>query len=253
MARTFGDILKGRTAETFDDILKFNPYHDRLGRFSSAGGAASFTYALGKSKAHDFAIAREKERTASIGGSPEENRKQAIKQIEDKIRKQDFESAACIDSNGKTLFFKNGEERQVEFDSNETAQMKGATLTHNHPDSSHFSNPDIHTFVVTEMQEIRVACRNGNNFSLRRTGEKDYQQEYKFIDAFYKQKAKSKNAELKIDRENDVVGKIRRGEMSAKDANDSINKRISKRMDKYLNKYAKNYGFEYTMEGSLNE
>lgn len=32
------------TSKSFYDILKFNPYHDRLGRFSSAGGAASFTY-----------------------------------------------------------------------------------------------------------------------------------------------------------------------------------------------------------------
>ena len=25
-------------------IAKFNPYHDRLGRFTTSGGAASFTY-----------------------------------------------------------------------------------------------------------------------------------------------------------------------------------------------------------------
>lgn len=39
---------------------KFNPHHDSRGRFSSAGGAASFTYAPGKSKAHDKAIARQR-------------------------------------------------------------------------------------------------------------------------------------------------------------------------------------------------
>lgn len=252
MAKTFLDILNGK-AVTFSEIEKFNPYHDRLGRFSAASGAASFTYKPGQGKMYDNAIAREKARTASMGVSPEENRKQTIKSTEDKIRKQDYESAACIDSNGKTVFFKDGQKSQVAFSSEESAQMKGATLTHNHPSSSHFSNDDIHTFVVTQMQEIRVACRNGNNFSLRRTGEKSYQQEYKFIDAFYKQNAKSKNAELKIDRENDVMGKINRGEISSKDANDSINRRISIRMDKYLKKYAKNYGFEYSMEGKLNE
>lgn len=53
-------------AKTFSEIIeKFNPYHDRLGRFSSPGGATSFTYAPGKSKAHDMAIAREKERNAN--------------------------------------------------------------------------------------------------------------------------------------------------------------------------------------------
>ena len=32
-------------AKSFSELIeKFNPYHDRLGRFSSAGGATSFTY-----------------------------------------------------------------------------------------------------------------------------------------------------------------------------------------------------------------
>ena len=45
----------------FDDILKFNPYHDSRGRFSSADSAASFTYAPGKSTEHDAAIQRAKD------------------------------------------------------------------------------------------------------------------------------------------------------------------------------------------------
>lgn len=58
-------------ALTFEEILKFNPYHDSLGRFATANGATSMTYAPGKSKAHDNAIAREKEKqqeTAAAGG-----------------------------------------------------------------------------------------------------------------------------------------------------------------------------------------
>lgn len=51
--------------KTFDEIMKFNPYHDSKGRFTTAGGAASFTYAPGKSRAHDLAIAREKKRMES--------------------------------------------------------------------------------------------------------------------------------------------------------------------------------------------
>lgn len=57
IAKTFSELL--------EDIEKFNPYHDSRGRFTSAGTAASFTYAPGKSKAHDLAIAREKERNAA--------------------------------------------------------------------------------------------------------------------------------------------------------------------------------------------
>lgn len=47
-----------------DLIAKFNPYHGKDGRFTSANGATSFTYSPGKSKAHDAAIEREKERAA---------------------------------------------------------------------------------------------------------------------------------------------------------------------------------------------
>lgn len=45
---------------------KFNPYHDSRGRFATADGATSFTYAPGKSKAHDLAIQREKDRQAAM-------------------------------------------------------------------------------------------------------------------------------------------------------------------------------------------
>lgn len=57
-----GDETLKRIAKSFIQIIKFNPYHDRLGRFSTSGNSASFTYSPGKSKAHDNAIAREKER-----------------------------------------------------------------------------------------------------------------------------------------------------------------------------------------------
>ena len=60
----------GAIAKTFSELMKFNPYHGKDGRFVSGSGGnyASFTYAPGKSKAHDNAIAREKERQASAGG-----------------------------------------------------------------------------------------------------------------------------------------------------------------------------------------
>lgn len=69
-AKSFNEILKGESpdlsngAKSFSEIAKFNPYHGPDGRFTTSGGAASFTYAPGKSKAHDNAIARERDRTA---------------------------------------------------------------------------------------------------------------------------------------------------------------------------------------------
>ena len=56
MAQTFKAALQMQLIE------KFNPYHDRLGRFTTSGSAASFTYKPGASKAHDLAIEREKKR-----------------------------------------------------------------------------------------------------------------------------------------------------------------------------------------------
>lgn len=68
--------------KSIDDIThveKFNPYHDSKGRFASANGATSFTYAPGKSKAHDAAIAREKERNAAGGSAGGTNAKEKEK------------------------------------------------------------------------------------------------------------------------------------------------------------------------------
>lgn len=60
-SKTFIEVLKS------EDIAKFNPYHDKLGRFTTAGSATSFTYKPGASTAHDRAIEREKQRTAAMG------------------------------------------------------------------------------------------------------------------------------------------------------------------------------------------
>ena len=70
--------------EAIEEIQKFNPYHGSDGRFSTANGAHSFTYSPGKSKAHDLAIEREKQRQAATGGSGGKyTKEEQIKAIED--------------------------------------------------------------------------------------------------------------------------------------------------------------------------
>ena len=52
-------------AKTFEDVLKFNPYHDRLGRFSTANGYASFTTTTRDPKKQhwaDMAIQRQQQK-----------------------------------------------------------------------------------------------------------------------------------------------------------------------------------------------
>ena len=63
-------------AKTFEEVLKFNPYHDALGRFSSANGATSMTIRT-NSKAGQKAIAniRAKQKAAGGGGSSAESKK----------------------------------------------------------------------------------------------------------------------------------------------------------------------------------
>ena len=70
-------------ASTFEDILKFNPYHDAKGRFAAANSATSFTYSPGKSKAHDKAIAREKERQAAATSTGKYTKEEQISAIAD--------------------------------------------------------------------------------------------------------------------------------------------------------------------------
>lgn len=250
---------KSTQISTFNTILKFNPYHDSRGRFTGPGSATSFTYAPGKSRAHDLAIEREKKRTAAAAATPEQKRAAALKTVEDKIRKQNYESAAIIGKNGEQLLFKDGEKSQVQFTREEALLMKGATLTHNHPSSSCFSYADVKTFVYRDMQEIRAVGNNGNTHILRRTTEVDnkpfelrsvdYEKENKFVDAYAK---KYNNAVRKAQAGLDKMGfreKVLSGEVTQEQANTEMRKLISTDMSKYLTRYAKNYGFEYAMEG----
>lgn len=62
-------LSKSADAEEFEEVEKFNPYHDSLGRFSSASGGGKFFATPGKSKAHDLAIQREKDRQAAAGAA----------------------------------------------------------------------------------------------------------------------------------------------------------------------------------------
>ena len=252
VAKSFSEIAKKNA-----DIAKFNPYHDRLGRFTTSGAAASFTYRPGASKAHDLAIAREKERTAAAAATPEQKRAAALKSVEDKIRKQDFESAAIIDRNGNQVLFKDGEAAEVSFNNEECQMMRGATLTHNHPSSSTFSAEDVQTFVRRDLQEIRAAGRNGTTYCLKRTADyteslHDYElrkKQFDFIDKFYSQRQKA-YAKARVDM--DKAGfrdKLMSGQMTQEQANSEYNKFISNHVNKYLTRYAKNYGFEFSVEG----
>lgn len=249
-----------RNSKTFSEILKFNPYHDSKGRFATAGGATSFTYRPGASRAHDLAIEREKQRHAEGNSStaprkykpvPREEtpRVKAINGIENKIRNQNFESAAVIDDEGKQLFFKDGQRSQVGFTRLECMQMANNTLTHNHPRCSMFSTEDLKCMTYNNMYEIRATNRDGVTYSIRRAdGGYSTNKAMKFVDAYEAEYPKStKFAQKDLDSRG-FQDKIWRGEISVDEANIEFGRSTAKYMAEFAEREAPKYGLVFTVE-----
>ena len=151
-------------ARTFEDILKFNPYHDAKGRFATAGSATSFTYAPGKSTAHDKAIERHKERMASI--APSEAQLKTLKGIETRTRHLKKEQFRVVDREGNVVMQKQGDENSVSYKVGEAREhFPGNVTIHNHPDGGTFSSADLSDFGYGAT-EIRAASPEGT-YSLR--------------------------------------------------------------------------------------
>ena len=231
-------------AMTFDEILKFNPYHDARGRFTSANSATSFTIRTkdpGKQQLADAAAAREKERDAagSAADSEEESpRMKAIHGIEDKIRNQNYETAAIVDEDGNVLLKKNGGRRQVGFTPMECAMMNGNTLTHNHPSSSIFSAEDISCFVGNDMKEMRATTREGATFSIKRAEGYDRIKGAEFLMEFQQNSRKARaTAQSELDAKG-FAEKIWRGEITTDYANKEFGKIVTREQTSFCKKKA---------------
>ena len=241
----------------YDAIAKFNPYHDRKGRFSRAHQAAFFTIQTkDPSKQHwaDRGIAREKIRTASMAGPV--GQKASVHEIENKIRNQKFESLAVVDKNNNVLVFKNGQKSQVGYTPGEQRMMRGNVVTHNHPSGSTFSGADIRSFVDSKCSEMRATTASGKTYSLRRNSNYDYNdnsyatrhRENQFIFEFDRADRKAvAKAQRTLDNKK-YYEKIRRKEVSQKQANDELMEIITAEMNTFLTNTAPNYGFEYSIE-----
>lgn len=241
-------------AMTFDDILKFNPYHDSRGRFTTADGATLFTIRTqdpDKQHLADGGIRREQERDAAeraATGTDETPQMKAIHDVEDQIRHQDAESAACVDKDGNVLFFKDGEESQVEFTRDECLSMKDNILTHNHPGSSMFSKEDVDMFVVWGMQGIRATNREGITYYLERgadyTPEKgdDFRLNFRFDTTKAMQQAHKNMAD------SGVPWKLTNGLMTQEQANTEFRHHIANELAALTTKTAPKFGINFTVE-----
>lgn len=236
----------GRVAKTFDEIMKFNPYHGYHGYFSTAEGATSMTFRT-NSKAGQNAIDNIKAKQQASGGTSDAVRNE-VRKIESLIHKQSYESAAVIDKDGKTVLFKDGKENFVAFTPDETELMRGNTLTHNHPSSSVFSAEDIDLFISSELGEIRAVGKDGTHYSLKRGEEYTREMAESFLIMFKSEKKRAiADAQSELD-ERGTSEKIARGEMTINEANKEMNKLINESLNSFMEKYAPAYYLSYTVE-----
>lgn len=260
-----------RIAKTFSEILKFNPNHDRLGMFCSAGNATSFTIRTKDPKKQylaDLAIARAKENDAKSATSTatattpkthskttekpqnetETPRTKKLHEVEDKIRNQNFESASIVNKNGEELLFKDGQKSEVSFSHSESLLMRGNTLTHNHPRCSMFSKEDLQCMAMNDMYEIRATNRDGTTYSMKQG--KGYSKEGAINFAKrYGSEYPNSSSYAQRDLDNRGFGdKIWRGEISMDEANREFGRASAKYMVEWTQKNAAAYGLEFTVE-----
>lgn len=82
--------------------------------------------------------------------------KVAVVEAEDEIRKNTNETAIIFDGDGTTLLRKTGEPDNVQFTEDETKLMKNRVVTHNHPQGTSFSVPDVLMAIDHDIGELRV-------------------------------------------------------------------------------------------------
>jgi hypothetical protein len=108
---------------------------------------------------------------------PEQQLTKIVHEIEDKIKDEPIEHAVVIDSNGKVLLHKTGDRTSVEFSWDEVDAMKGAIVTHNHPNLGwgkddarskglSFSYADLELALISEAKEMR-AVSHGYRHSIK--------------------------------------------------------------------------------------
>ena len=240
-----GALMK---AMTFDEILKFNPYHDERGRFTTADTATLFTIRTkdpDKQFLANEGIRREQARHEADLNGP---RMKTVHDIEDKIRNQDFESAACVDKDGNVLFFKNGGQSEVRFTDEEQALCKDNTLTHNHPSSSMFSPQDVNYWLDHDLQEMRVTTREGVSYSLSR-GEnftKAHGEAFSFLYAMSREIAKG-DAHEELDNRG-FRQKLSNGEITQAEANAELCRAMARHQANFWKDKASDFNIDFRVE-----
>ena len=273
-------------AEQFDTIVeeeKFNPYHDELGRFSTADSFDQFTITTrDPNKQHwaDAAIAREKQRNAdglvpgptiNPGELPKPvahhptpsatNTKTTIpekalatcQKVEAKSVTRKTEKMTLVDDDGNIILEKSGSRGSVRFGGYEQAHMgPTVTLTHNHPGDfgGTFSGSDVNTLAKYDLRAVRAVAKEGT-YSLERTSEATAMQAMTLNRDYGKLSNKTtRNLKSEFSKLQD---KVWSGEVSTDDANRQLSEyrtSLSNKMHDWLSQNAASYGFNYVFEPS---
>lgn len=142
------------------------------------------------------------------------------------------ENAVIYDSNGRYLFAKRGNEKEVVFTGSEVKRMKNCIVTHNHPSGGSFSIPDWKLFKKAKLQEIR-AISGDEIYYLRRKGNS----EINVSDEEFENKLKA------------IRKKVRnRYQKLYKDGIINEKERFLFSSDEYNRKWAEAFGLEYGKE-----
>ena len=202
------------------EVKKFNPYHGKDGRFSSASGGSGASLAMG------------------VGNYIPEGKREAvsatIQSAEAKNKGLDHEVATIVDPDtGKAIFSKEGGRYGVQFNSSELWEIKGKVITHNHPDHVIFSPSDV--AVAYNVKAIRATNPDGKVYEL--SGMKNRMAVQAYNQHYMGERAKSLE-KLGLD------AKTRDKDMTPEQRKSSFAD-ISKSCDKWLTDNASKYRYEY--------
>ena len=82
-----------------------------------------------------------------------------VRQAEEAIRHQQFETALAWSLEGGFVLEKDGTHTSVSFEDDEILLLKGAIFTHNHPHGLEFAEDDPRSFGNSfSLQDLRLAC-----------------------------------------------------------------------------------------------
>jgi hypothetical protein len=143
-----------------------------------------------------------------------DNLQDALADVEAEIIAKENEHAFVFDDEGQLVFFKKGDEDSISFTEDERAQFKDKIFTHNHPLGTSISDADIAFAIGNDLREIRAVGKlDGRRMEYRLVRPKD---------GWHPTMPKSRAYEIirgaDMEAQDELWGKIRRGEISRSQA-----------------------------------